>query len=195
MNASWKIRAMGLGIAAVGGLAGCGTSDGVVTADLAYVDSSIVSRHDLFLDPTIASRPLTLAQLGGERASAIAVDVEIFGNVAVAWRRSELGLALPRDASNLVSLWRVHDVVDGTGLAGATPIVGELEDGPDYRPGDTPLPRVEGVNIERPGDRVSTSEDGLYILVDWIDRSSLPSDEDLELARMLGERHPGCLEW
>jgi hypothetical protein len=194
MNASWKIMAMGLGIAAVGGLAGCGTSDGVVTADLAYVDSSIVSRHDLFLDPTIDNRPLTLAQLGGGRASAIAVDVEVFGNVAVAWRRSELGVALPRNADNLLSLWRVHDVADGSGLEGATPIVGELEEGPDYRPSETPLPRIDGVDIERPGDRVRTDEDGVYILIDWIDRASIFDEDDVELARELAERHPGCLE-
>ncbi|GAB4211542.1 MAG: hypothetical protein OHK0013_33370 [Sandaracinaceae bacterium] len=194
MSASWKVRAMGLGIAAIGGLTGCGSSDGVVTADLEYVDSSIVSRHDLFLDPTLDNRPMTIAQLGGERASAIPVDIEIFGRVAVAWRRSELGVELPRNADNLVSLWRVHDVADGSGLVGATPIAGELERGPDYQPGDSDLPRVDGVDIERPGDRVATGEEGLYILIDWIDRASIPSEEDLELARELAERHPGCLE-
>lgn len=192
MNASWKIMAVGLGIAALG--AGCGTSDGVVAADLEYVDSSIVSRQDLFLDPTIDSRPMTLVQLGGERASAIPVDVEVFGNVAVAWRRSLEGqVALPRNADTLVSLWRVHDVVDGTSIANAETIDAELENGPDYVPGDTSLPRVDGVNIERPGDRIATEEDGVYILIDWIDRVGIPAEEDLELARELAERHPGCL--
>jgi hypothetical protein len=190
MNASWKVMAVGLGLAALG--AGCGTSDGVVTADLEYVDSSIVSRHDLFLDPTVDSRPMTIAQLGGERASAIPVDVEIFGNVAVAWRR---GVAeLPRNADNLISLWRVHDVVDGTSIVNAETIERELETGPDYVPGETDLPRVDGVNIEAPGDRIATQEDGVYVLIDWIDRAGIPAEEDLELARELAERHPGCLE-
>ncbi len=193
-NSSWKIMAVGLGIAALG--AGCGAGgDGVVTADLEYVDSSIVARQDLFLDVTIDARPMTLEQLGGERDSAIPVEVEVFGNVAAAWRRSVAGDALPRNADNLVSVWRVMDVVDGTSVQNPTTIDAELETGPDYVPGETDLPRVDGVDIERPGDRVASAEEGVYLLVDWVDRLGLILDrQDLEIARELAERHPGCLE-
>lgn len=200
---SWKLtavtRVVGAGVVGLLGVVGCG-SDGVVTADLEFVDSSIASRQDLWLDPTLENRPMTLDQLGGERDTAIAVEVEIFGPVAAAWRRSEDGIALPRNRENLVSLWRVYDVRSGAELA--TPDLGtaetvdrELEGGLDYQPGTSELPQVEGVNIERPGDRLASEREGedLYVLVDWIDRLSFLRQEDLELARMLNENHPGCL--
>jgi hypothetical protein len=191
---SWKLTAAGLGVIALASVAGCG-SDGVVTADLEFVDSSVATRMDLFLDPTLDNRPLTLEQLGGERASAIPVQVEIFGPVAAAWRRSDDGVELPRNAENLVSLWRVYDVRGGAPIEGAQTVDRELEGGLDFQPGDSELPSVEGVDIERPGDRLASENpnENLYILVDWVDRLSFLRDDDIELARMLNERHPGCL--
>lgn len=180
---------------ALAGLAGCGSDGTATTADLEYVDSSIVARQDLFLDPTLDNRPMTLAQLGGERASAIPVEVEIFGSVAAAWRRSPDGAALPRNADNLVSLWEVYDVRSAPTVENAQPIDRELDGGIDYQPGDSDLPRVEGVDIERPGDRIAvdTPEENLYVLVDWTDRLGALFEADLNLVRQLNERHPGCL--
>ncbi|MBX7196486.1 MAG: hypothetical protein K1X94_30815 [Sandaracinaceae bacterium] len=192
---SWKLTAAGLGVMALTGLAGCG-SDGIAQQqDLEYVDSSIATRTDLFLDPTLDNRPMTLAQLGGERASAIPIQVEVFDSVAAAWRRSADGTVLPRNADNLVAVWEVYDVRDGNGIQGAQAVDRELEGGIDYQPGDVDLPTVDGVDIERPGDRLARENPGenLYVLVDWIDRFSFLNDRDYELARELNERHPGCL--
>jgi hypothetical protein len=192
---SWKLTAAGLGVIALASVAGCG-SDGVVTADLEFVDSSVATRTDLFLDPTLDNRPLTLDQLGGERASAIPVQVEIFGAVAAAWRRGD-GVELPRNADNLISVWRVYDVRSGgPDISGAQTTDRELEGGLDFQPGDSDLPSIEGVNIERPGDRLATEQpnENIYVLVDWRDRLGFLTQEDVELARMLNERHPGCLE-
>jgi hypothetical protein len=195
MSTSWKLTAAGLGMVALASVAGCGSDGGVVTADLEYVDSSVATRMDLFLDPTLDNRPLTLAQLGGELGGAIPVQVEIFGPVAAAWRRGEDGLELPRNAENLVSLWRVHDVRSGRSIEGAQTVDRELEGGLDFQPGDSELPRVEGVDLERPGDRLldQNPDENLYVLVDWFDRLRFLQQEDFELARMLNERHPGCL--
>jgi len=196
MSATWKMNVVGLGVAAISGLAGCG-SDGVVTADLEYVEASIATRQDLWLDTSLENRPMTLAQLGGERSTAIPVEVEIFGPVAAAWRRDLSGADLPRNADNLVSLWRVQDVVDGSSIHNAEAVDREVEGGIDYVPGNSSLPSVEGVDMERPGDRLidQAEDEDLYVLVDWRDRLGvLLGETDLELARMLGERHPGCLE-
>jgi hypothetical protein len=192
---SWKLTAAGLGVIALASVAGCG-SDGVVTADLEFVDSSVIARTDLFLDPTLDNRPLTLEQLGGERASAIPVEVEIFGAVAAAWRRGEDGVALPRNEANLISVWRVYDVRGAEPIEGAQTVDRELEGGLDFQPGDSELPQVEGVDIERPGDRLASEHpnEDLYVLVDWVDRLGFLRESDFELARMLNERHPGCLE-
>ncbi|MBN8616555.1 MAG: hypothetical protein J0L92_38575 [Deltaproteobacteria bacterium] len=200
MTTSWKLTAAGLGLAAMASVTGCG-SDGVVTADLEYVDSSITTRQDLWIDLDLENRPMTIAQLGGPREGAIAVEVEIFGPVAAAWRRSEDGVALPRNADNLVSLWRVTDVRSGAELEGrdlsrAETVDRELEGGLDYQPSNSDLPMVEGVNIEAPGDRLASEHPGenLYVLVDWRDRLGfLLNREDVELMRMLSESHPGCL--
>jgi len=194
-NTSWKLTAAGLGVIALASVAGCGSS-GVTTADLEFVDSSVATRLDLFLDPTLDNRPLTLEQLGGERASAIPVQVEIFGAVAAAWRRGD-GIELPRNADNLISVWRVYDVRSGgPDISGAQATERELEGGLDFQPGDSDLPSIEGVNIDRPGDRLATEQpnENIYVLVDWRDRLGFLTQEDIELARMLNERHPGCLE-
>ncbi len=191
---NWKLAAAGVGVVGLLGVVGC-ASDAVVTADLEFVDSSIASRQDLWLDLTLENRPMTLDQLGGERDTAIAVEVEVFGPVAAAWRRSEDGIELPRNRENLVSLWRVYDVRDGADLGTAETIDREVEGGIDYQPGTSDLPRVDGVDIERPGDRIATENAGenLYLLVDWVDRLAFLRQEDIELARMLNENHPGCL--
>lgn len=189
---SWKLAAAGLGVIALSGLSACGTSD-ARTADLEYVDGNITSRQDLFLDTSLENRPMTLEQLGGARDSAIAVEIEIFGPVAAAWRRADDGSSLPRVSDNLVSLWRVHDVVDGSAVL---PTSGVVDGGSvDYVPGSEVLPRVEGVDIERPGDRLASAlpDENLYVLVDWVDRLGRIFDTDAELARILSEQHPGCL--
>lgn len=190
---SWKLTAAGLGVIALASVAGCG-SDGVVTADLEFVDSSVTTRTDLFLDPTLDNRPMTLEQLGGERASAIPVEVEVFGAVAAAWRRGD-GVALPRNEENLIAVWRVYDVRGGAPIEGAQTVDRELEGGLDFQPGESELPQVEGVDIERPGDRLASEHpnEDLYVLVDWVDRLGFLRESDFELARMLNERHPGCL--
>ena len=129
------------------------------------------------------------------RASAIPIQVEIFDSVAAAWRRGSDGSVLPRNADNLVAVWEVFDVRDGTSLEGAQAVDRELEGGIDYHPGNSELPTVEGVDIDRPGDRLANEHPGenLYVLVDWMDRLGYLNDRDYELARELNERHPGCL--
>lgn len=195
MSATWKMSVIGLGVMAASGLSACG-SDGVVTADLEYVDSSIATRQDLWLDTSLENRPMTLAQLGGERATAIPVEVEIFGPVAAAWRRDLAGNSVPRTAENLVSLWSVEDVRGAPDVSGAEAVDREVEAGVDYVPGTSELPTVEGLDMERPGDRLvdDSQDEDLYVLIDWRDRLGFLTEEDYEIARMLGERHPGCLE-
>jgi len=101
---------------ALAGLAllGCGTGaePGRTAADLAYVEESTVEgRADLYIDPSVSWRPMTLAQLD-DSASAIPVEVDIYGGVAVAWIRREGATAYERRRSDIVGLFRVLDHVD-----------------------------------------------------------------------------------
>ncbi|AKF09346.1 hypothetical protein [Sandaracinus amylolyticus] len=178
---------------ALAGLAllGCaGSGDvGRTGADLAYVDeTTIEGRSDLFLDPSVSWRPQTLEQLGADESTVIPVDVEIYGGVAVAFRRYPGSLDAARTREDIVALFRVVERVEHI-----TPTAGEVdetgEDGPVYVPGEptTGLGTLDRNVIEQP--RVDGFD---FALVDWIDVSHLPTPDAYELWQELRENHPGC---
>lgn len=188
---TWWARAIGVGV--LGGLAmlGCGTGDtlGGAGVDLAWVDeATIEGRSDLYIDPSISWRPMTLAQLGGDGISAIPVDVEVFGGVAVAWIRREGVQEAPRTRADIVALFRV--------VEHATPASDET-----YREGDGPVyvPPTRFAGTIEAGDDAASRVDldlpvaGRYALVEFFDRSRFPPQQDIELWRELNENHPGCL--
>ncbi|UJR87208.1 hypothetical protein [Sandaracinus amylolyticus] len=173
-------------------LLGCsGSGDaGRTGADLAYVDeTTIEGRSDLFLDIAASWRPQTLEQLGVEESTVIPVDVEIYGGVAVAFRRYEGSLEAARTRADIVALYRVYERVEQI-----TPTIGEVDqtpgdDGPVYIPGDdtVDLGTVDRDVLEQP--RVGNFD---FALIDWIDVSHLPTPDAYELWQELRENHPGC---
>lgn len=180
---------------AIAGLAllGCGTADpGSSGADLAYVDeSSLESRGDLYIDPSISWRPGTLEQLGTDATRAIPVEVEIFDGVAVAWMRHDGVLLDSRTRADIVSLYRVYEratvISDEIVRDEGAPVV--------YTPGTG----VVGSLDSRYEGSQAGAEPNLYVelelvLIDWFDRSRIPGQDDVELWRELEDSHPGCLE-
>lgn len=184
-------KATGWGAALAGlAIAGCSAGDpGSAGADLAYVDeASIESRGDLFIDPTISWRPMTETQLGllgGAVDGAIPVTVEVFEGVAVAWIRTEAADAT-RSREDIVGLFRV--VEHATATRDETYREGEEV---VYTPPETFGGQLEGDT--QTGLHV-TNPEGDVALIDWIDLSRFPPEDDAALWRELGESHPGCLE-
>lgn len=180
---------------AVAGLAllGCGTGaePGRTAADLAYVEESTVEgRADLYIDPSVSWRPMTLAQLDGS-ASAIPVEVDIYGGVAVAWIRREGATAYERRRSDIVGLFRVLDHVDAP-----VPPRDEVRregDDPVYIEEDRFAGTVNAGGLVRQADTEGLLP-GLahYVLVDWTDLSHLPDAEQAQLWEELRQNHPGC---
>lgn len=174
--------------AALAGLAmaGCGAADpGSAGADLAYVEeSSIEGRGDLFLDPTISWRPMTEAQLG-DTSSAIPVEVQVYGGVAVVWVRNGTPDEL-RTRADIVALFRVLDHV--------TPALDETYrgDGPVYVPPDLLAGSVD-TDIDQTGLHLEGTDLADYALIDFIDLSRIPPEEDIALWSELNSSHPGCL--
>ena len=173
-------------------LLGCGNGGdaGRTGADLAYVDeTTIEGRADLFLDPSVSWRPQTLEQLGVEESEVIPVEVEIYGGVAVAFRRHEGGDVL-RTRDDIVALYRVLDRVENI-----TPISDELDrgedEGPLYVPGDEPA-TIGTIDRDVTEEPRFGNVDFDFALIDWIDVSRLPTPDAFELWQELRENHPGC---
>lgn len=193
MRATWCAAVLGLvALPAAIVNVGCSAASGVTTAELAYVDGSIVGRADLFLDPTVDERPHTIEQLGGERLSAIPVEVEVFGHAAVAWRRGNDGSQLPRNGDNLIGLWRIHEVVEGEAAAHVLSATEGSEEGPVYLPGEEEvgtgsseeLSLVPAANIER-------LRATALLLVEWQNQRNL--ERDLELVEEVRAVHGPCI--
>jgi len=170
-------------------MAGCGTSGdpSVAGADLVYVEeASIEGRGDLFLDPSISWRPMTAEQLG-DTSSAIPVDVDVYGGVAVAWVRNGVPDEL-RTRADIVGLFRVLEHV--------TPAQDETHtDGGEVV--YVPVDQVAGV-IEGDFRQTDLTIEGQplreYVLIDFLDLSRIPGEEDIRLWSELSENHPGCFE-
>lgn len=184
---------------AVAGLAllGCSSAGepGRTGADLAFVaEGTIEGRADLFIDPSVSWRPMTLEQLGIDESRAIPVEVDVYGGVAVAWIRRDETTESLRTRADIVALYRVLDRVEHV-----TPIAGDEldregeEDGPLYVPGDdetSSLPRLEREDVlQTPGVEHVPFD---YVLIDWTDLSRIPEAHEAELWRELQENHPGC---
>lgn len=180
---------------AIAGLAllGCGTGGepGSAGADLAYVEeSTLESRTDLFIDPAASWRPVTADQLAGGATTAIPVEIDIYGGVAVAWLRGEGSDPAARRAEDIVALYRVHDRLEGV-----TPVSDELDrenPGVVYVPGDdSGLAQIDlDLGAEAPLGNVGDLID--YVLIDWTDLSRIVEGREAELWRELRENHPGC---
>lgn len=147
-------RATLVGVVLALGAVGCG-SNGAGSAG-EYLVSGLENRTDLYVAPGLETRPMTLAQLGEENAAiAIAVDVEVYDEVAIAFERDAAGNAIySRDA--IVGLWRVLDR-NVTGVENVETIDGELEnptEGPVYVPGGTITVGRDGLpgpGLDQPG--------------------------------------------
>lgn len=170
-------------------IVGCSAGEhGSSSADLAFVDErTIEGRADLFIDPAISWRPMAgeqLASLGGSAEGAIPVTVEVYEGVAVAWIRNE---AATRTRADIVGLFRV--------VEHATPTRDEVRRGGE---GESvlyvPMISLEGALGDETPTGLRLDPSGDIALVDWIDRSRFPPEEDLSLWRELGASHPGCLE-
>jgi hypothetical protein len=182
--------------AALAGLAllGCGSTGepGSAGADLAYVgESDLEARNDLFIDPSVSWRPMTLAQLGGESATAIPVEVDIYGGVAVAWIRdvNVSGEVAPeaRRRSDIVALYRVLEHV--------TPVLDEtVRETPEViTPGGPSYAASvdEAIDLRQELPEADRNDTDL-VLIDWIDLSGIPPQQDYQLWEELQENHPGC---
>ena len=170
----------------------CAPDAGAVRADLAYVDESgLEARTDLFIDPTVSWRPQTREALGGS-AHAIPVTIEISEGVAVAFLRDESAPGAAHVEGDIVAVFRVLDRVEG-----ATPIRDDQLSGtagPVYVPGGGTFGgTVDGRHSPgsgNPGKYLGTP--GYFVLIDWVDQSNIPPQDDVELWREIHESHPGC---
>lgn len=164
---------------------GCGSAE---TGEAgAYLVSGLGDRTDLFLAPGLDTRPMTLAQLGEENAGiAIAVDVEVYDEIAVAFARNELG-GVDYTRANIVGLWRVLD----RDVTNVEAIDGELEntpDGPIYVPGSS----LGRINPEGLGSTTGITDAPQFDLVDFSDLVDTSVFEDAALWSHLNQAHPGC---
>lgn len=181
---------------AIAGLAllGCSSSGepGRSGADLAYVaESTIEDRSDLYIDPSVSWRPVTADQLEGGVESAIPVEVDIYGGVAVAWIRHDGVDTVERRREDIVALYRVYDHLEGV-----TPTSDELDrepGAPVYVPGtEAGLAQIDPsiAQADPIGDLGHLTN---FVLIDWLDLSRIPPGiRDAELWRELQENHPGC---
>lgn len=167
--------------------AGCTADVGPATSGLAYVSTDVGERADLFIDRSVGERPLTLAQLGlsAPTAQTIPVEVEVFGEVAVAWNRHE-GEIL-RNRANIVGLYHVVDRVEISGE------VDQNDDGPVYVDvTETPVLTQEAAR-ELGGSVASVPS---WYLVNWENRlealERFRDSIDESLVRALLTAHPGC---
>lgn len=164
-------------------LGGCGSAGTGESG--AYLVTGLEDRTDLFVAPGYETRPMTLDQLGAEGAvGAIAVDVEIYADIAVAFARDESGAA-EYTRANIVGLWRVLD----SGIVIET-IDDELENappGPTYVPGGS-IGRINEGGFERP----NVTDSPEFDLVDFSDLVDTSIFEDARLWHDLNEAHPGC---
>ena len=84
-------------------LAGC-VSDTTGSSELELMPESALARTDLVLDESVAAHPLLASDARAQGLTAIPIEVEVFGEVAVAWERFEQAPAF-RTREDLVALW------------------------------------------------------------------------------------------
>jgi hypothetical protein len=149
-------------------LSGC-VSDTTGSGELGLVPESAFARTDLVLDETVAAHPLLASDARAQGLTAIPIEIEVFGEVAVAWERLAAAPTL-RTREDLVALWRVVDRVPASSVT-------EPE-----RPDIVDL----GVDLDTDLDV------GDYLRVDLDNRLQLPEHFDPELWEALRLVHPIC---
>lgn len=149
-------------------LAGC-VSEGTSSSEVALVPEGALARTDLVLDPSIAAHPMLASDVRAQGLRAIPIEVEVFGEVAVAWERYD-GAPVLRTRQDMVALWRVVDRVPASQVT-------EPE-----RPTIVDVAEDLGTEVEV----------GNYLELDLENRLELPETFDPELWEALRAVHPVC---
>jgi hypothetical protein len=150
-------------------LAGC-ASEGTSSSEVALVPEGALARTDLVLDETVAAHPLLASDARAQGIRAIPIEVEVFGEVAVAWERYE-GAPVIRTREDMVALWRVVDRVPASQVT---------------EPEQPTIVDVGGVDVG------NDLELGDYLELDLENRLQLPEEFDPQLWEALRAVHPIC---
>jgi hypothetical protein len=150
-------------------LAGC-ASEGTSSSEVALVPEGALARTDLVLDETVAAHPLLASDARAQGIRAIPIEVEVFGEVAVAWERYE-GAPVIRTREDMVALWRVVDRVPASQVT------------------EPEQPTIVDVGVVDVGNDL---ELGDYFELDLENRLQLPEEFDPQLWEALRAVHPIC---
>lgn len=149
-------------------LAGC-VSDTTDSSELGLVPESALARTDLVLDESVAAHPLLASDARAQGLTAIPIEVEVFGEVAVAWERFEHAPAF-RTREDLVALWRVTDRVPASQVTEP----------------ERPVVDLGGVDL---GTELDVD---VYLELDLENRLHMPENFDPQLWELLRSVHPIC---
>ena len=150
-------------------LAGC-VSEGTSSSEVALVPEGALARTDLVLDETVAAHPLLASDTRAQGIRAIPIEVEVFGEVAVAWERYE-GAPVVRTRQDMVALWRVVDRVPASQVT------------------EPEQPAVVDLGVVETGNEL---EVGDFLELDLDNRLQLPEEFDPQLWEALRAVHPIC---
>jgi hypothetical protein len=150
-------------------LAGC-VSEGTSSSEVALVPEGALARTDLVLDETVAAHPLLASDARAQGIRAIPIEVEVFGEVAVAWERYD-GAPVVRTREDMVALWRVVDRVPASQVT------------------EPEQPTIVDVGVVDVGNEL---ELGDYLELDLENRLQLPEEFDPQLWEALRAVHPIC---
>jgi len=162
-------RTYGTVFGALLALAGC-VSEGTSSSEVALVPEGALARTDLVLDETVAAHPLLASDARAQGIRAIPIEVEVFGEVAVAWERYD-GAPVVRTREDMVALWRVVDRVPASQVT------------------EPEQPTIVDVGVVDVGNEL---ERGDYLELDLENRLQLPEEFDPQLWEALRAVHPIC---
>lgn len=162
-------RTYGTVFGALLALAGC-VSEGTSSSEVALVPEGALARTDLVLDETVAAHPLLASDARAQGIRAIPIEVEVFGEVAVAWERYD-GAPVVRTRKDMVALWRVVDRVPASQVT------------------EPEQPTIVDVGVVDVGNEL---ELGDYLELDLENRLQLPEEFDPQLWEALRAVHPIC---
>ena len=170
---------------------GCATST-TDSSTLGLLPAEAAGMSNLMLDESAAAYPLpaTDVRLG---ASATPIDLEFFGNVAVAWRATDTAPGV-RTRYDVVALWRVLERIPTSGVVdnGSQRDESTLNGSGDESASEALelVPAEFGdVNITEGVPRL----DGDLLLIDFVNRAALPEVYDLALWEELRLFHQLCI--